>query len=975
MPFRQIQTSFTSGEIDPILLARGDIEYYYKGGKRLRNVLALPQGGVTRRFGTNYVYTVVDTFDGSYVVDETLVKGVVFEYSITDTFLIILRPHAVAGADAVAADIFRNGVQQPVFIVGNYNSADIADMYLLVAQDRVIILHPNYQPRELRWNAPTTPNMWTSQALTFAYVPTFDFSLKDGTTYRGPTDTFTPSATSGVGITLTAVNAVFTAGHVGGLFFGNGGVFRITSVNAGGTVATGDTVEAFTSTAAIKGVNALLTESAWGDFTPAGVPPVGYNRGWPSVGEFFQNRLVLANSPSNPAVVWFSDAGDFLNFDDSEGLDTNSFALGIGSDGTDEVYELVGSRTLMVLGASSLYSSSLLADTPITPSTAFITEQDERGTADLRAYLLDNMVFFVDTNTQRINMAAYDLATSKVLVEDASIISAHLIDNPVDLSVYRPANNNGSILMVTNADGTLTLYQSLASQNVSAWTQSSTRGTFAKCFAEEDNAWALVKRSISTGLTTAGNIDNVYTANTDFEGFTDVTSAAASAALDVDVFTLEGDYILFGNECPFYRIAITLNTNANADCVLTWEYLNNEGLWIAFTPTDGTAGFTGGGTVVWDLDTDTPEWAPWDVRDYLPPGASLPENTLTRSPIKFWVRARRTAPGIIDKAMLANSAFTSFTYITDSLSNAALNKTFFVDDGDFLVIGHRSKFDILNVVLATNASADTFPIFHYLSSAGTWLNFNPTADGTAGFTGNGAITWNTALMGDWVPMTVDSVPDLYWIRIQRNQPVLGVSPIEQTIYMDITTPPVEDTLLINNELRLYVESLDFTSYMDSQESTTSNANGLVSNLDHLVGNQVYARVDGVPQGPFFVSALGQITVDSQSTDVQVGINFKPEVVPMPVVSRAFFEQNVYQPKHIKAVYVDYYKSLGVVVDGFEIPDLSIDNFTLNQTPIPVTNFWEFTPMKGWNPRTEVVISQNLPLPMTIIGVGYKVEVS
>lgn len=975
MPFRQIQTSFTSGEIDPILLARGDIEYYYKGGKRLRDVLVLPQGGATRRFGTTYTYTVTDSAAGTYVTDENLVKGVVFEYSVDDTFLIIVRPHDVAVTDSVALDIFRNGVQQPVVILPPYNSADIAGMYLLVAQDRVIVLHKSYQPREIRWNAPATPNMWSTQALTFNYVPTFDFSLIDGTTYRGATDTFTPSATSGVGITVTAANAVFTAGHVGGLFFGNGGVFRITSVDATGTIATGDTVEAFSSTAAIKGVNALLTESAWGDFTPAGTPPVGSDRGWPSVGEFFQNRLVLANSKANPSVVWLSDAGDFLNFDDSEALDTNSFALGMGSDGSDEVYELIGSRTLVVLGASSIYSSSLLADTPITPSTGYITEQDERGTANLRAHLMDNMVFYVDTNLQRINAAAYDLATSKVLIEDASIISAHLVDNPVDMAVYRPANNNGTILLVTNSDGTLTLYQSLATQNVSAWTQSTTRGTYEKCFAEENNAWTLIKRSVSTVLTTAGNVDNVYTANTNFMGFTDVTAAAASGATNVNVFNLEGDYVLFGNECPFYRVAVTLNTNANADCVLTWEYLNNEGLWIAFTPTDGTTGFTGNGTVSWDLDNDTTEWAPWDVRDYLPPGASLPEDTLVGSPNKFWVRARRTAPGIIDRGMLANSTFVGFTYITDSLNDAALNKTFFTDDGDFLVLGHRSKFDVLNVVLATNASADTFPIFTYLDNTGTWQNFNPLADGTNGFTGNGAITWDATLMAGWVPMTVDSVPDLYWIRIQRNQPVLVTSPVEQTIYMDITTPPIESTLLINCEQRLYVEELDFDRYTDSTVITTSNANGLVTGLTHLIGNQVYARVDEVPEGPFFVDSLGQITVDSQSSDVQVGINFKPEVVPMPVVSRAFFEQNVYQPKHIKSVYVDYYKSLGVTVNGFEIPDVSVGNFTLNQTPVPVTDFWEYTPMKGWNPRTEIVVSQNLPLPMTIIGVGYKVEVS
>lgn len=53
--FRDLKTTYTSGELDPALAAREDIKHYYNGADRLRNVLVIPQGGARRRGGLRYV--------------------------------------------------------------------------------------------------------------------------------------------------------------------------------------------------------------------------------------------------------------------------------------------------------------------------------------------------------------------------------------------------------------------------------------------------------------------------------------------------------------------------------------------------------------------------------------------------------------------------------------------------------------------------------------------------------------------------------------------------------------------------------------------------------------------------------------------------------------------------------------------------------------------------------------------------------
>ena len=56
MPKSQFQqTSFSSGELSPLLLGRTDLEQYYKGAQTAENVVIVPQGGVKRRPGTKFI--------------------------------------------------------------------------------------------------------------------------------------------------------------------------------------------------------------------------------------------------------------------------------------------------------------------------------------------------------------------------------------------------------------------------------------------------------------------------------------------------------------------------------------------------------------------------------------------------------------------------------------------------------------------------------------------------------------------------------------------------------------------------------------------------------------------------------------------------------------------------------------------------------------------------------------------------------
>ena len=73
MPKSQFQqTSFASGELSPLILGRTDLEQYYKGAQDAQNVVIVPQGGVKRRPGTQFVESIVRALTRQTAINPTM---------------------------------------------------------------------------------------------------------------------------------------------------------------------------------------------------------------------------------------------------------------------------------------------------------------------------------------------------------------------------------------------------------------------------------------------------------------------------------------------------------------------------------------------------------------------------------------------------------------------------------------------------------------------------------------------------------------------------------------------------------------------------------------------------------------------------------------------------------------------------------------------------------------------------------------
>ena len=346
MALRSNQNSFALGEIDPTLLGRIDLPLYTMGARKLRNLISLWTGAAKLRPGSTTAlaagapFIFIDRTNGNApITDAGNINGVMFDYDTDEDFVytILLVQDTT---NNVAIEIFYNNAFQVtvaglIGAVKPWTTAQIKELHFAVGQDRVLILHENKQFVQLIRTPGAAHNAWTLKWLQPTTFPTFDFTTIDtaATQYRLSTVTFTPSATTGTGITVTCTIAIFNDLHVGGLFTGDGGVVRITAVNAAGTIATGDVLIDFSAAVAIKGTLCELGEVMWSPSisNPPAVVRAGTNRGWAARGTFYINRLALGRSSSLKNIGALSNAGVFERFDDSAADADNAFSFTLNS--------------------------------------------------------------------------------------------------------------------------------------------------------------------------------------------------------------------------------------------------------------------------------------------------------------------------------------------------------------------------------------------------------------------------------------------------------------------------------------------------------------------------------------------------------------------------------------------------------------------------------------------------------------------
>ena len=146
----------------------------------------------------------------------------------------------------------------------------------------------------------------------------------------------------------------------------------------------------------------------------------------------------------------------------------------------------------------------------------------------------------------------------------------------------------------------------------------------------------------------------------------------------------------------------------------------------------------------------------------------------------------------------------------------------------------------------------------------------------------------------------------------------------------------------------------------------------IGGLDHLEGQEVDIIADGFA-GDTAIVTDGKVTVVNAASSFEIGLRIKTEIKTMPINVLGDMGPLLPIPKRIPRYFIDMLKSQGVEVNGILIRNLLFAP-EFEEGPLPlVSGLFEISNLSGWDRRQSVSITQNGPFKMTILGIGYEVD--
>ena len=473
----RVQTNFTSGELDPKLRARIDLQQYYNGLESAQNIVIQPQGGFKRRPGTKYIAELpASAADG--------VRMVNFEFSVNDSYMLLFVDQRMY--------VFKDGVQitningsgNDYLTVTKITDSVIPTMCWAQSADTLIIVQEDLVPQRILRGA--SDSAWTVSDLSFSFVPKYAYSLSTSS----PAADITPDQPDG-NITLTASASVFSNSNVDQYInVYPQGRLRIVERVSGTKVKAISEVPLFDDSTISSGDWDLETgyEDTW-----------SATRGWPRSAVFYEGRLYMGGASSRPSTIWGSRVGDFFNFDPGESFDDAAVEATLDTGRFNAIIDLYAGRNLQIFTTGGeFYIPQTLGD-PVTPSNLSVQEQTANGVRPgIRVVNVDGAVVFVQRQGKSLAEFIFSDTVNGYVATKISLLSSHLLKSPVDMAVRNATSTDegNRLLIVNGEDGSIACYTLLRSQEIIAPTEWVTDGEYITVGVDISDTYVVVKRNI-----------------------------------------------------------------------------------------------------------------------------------------------------------------------------------------------------------------------------------------------------------------------------------------------------------------------------------------------------------------------------------------------------------------------------------------------------------------------------------------------
>ncbi len=551
------QSNFTAGELSPKLAGHVDFAKFSNGAEKVENFFIRPQGGVVRRPGSVFASAVRDmskvpklipfvfTQGDAYALDfsdltvqfyqnneavyeaaktvtagawaaglatltigaHTIVVGDVVKISGVDpagfdrsfahvtgiaattiTYALTVDP----GAWASAGEVF-----EALKVVSPYAESDLPRVKYAQIADILYLSHPSYLPRKLVRNSATS---WTLAEVDFLDGPYL--------AVNGTATTLQPSATTGVGITITASAVTGINDDQGFLVTDVGRLVRIKNGATWGYAK----ITAFTDTthvtADVKSDFAASTSiatwhlGAWSETT-----------GFPAAIAFHQQRLFFAGSEKQPTTIWGSKSAEYENMapTDLDGTpQSDSAIVNTIASGEVNIFRWLASGRNMAAGGNGEITNYKGGDTSGAITATSVPELRPASTVGVDAEAIpvrvsDDLIF-LQRGARKLRSMRFVFESDGFQVPDLTLLSDHITAGGVKEMAF--ADQPNSMLMCVKDNGKMAGCTFNIDEKIIAWHGHTIGGSFGDGAAEvesicaipvadHDQIWIACKRTIN----------------------------------------------------------------------------------------------------------------------------------------------------------------------------------------------------------------------------------------------------------------------------------------------------------------------------------------------------------------------------------------------------------------------------------------------------------------------------------------------
>ena len=971
-----------AGCLSPQLLGRDDTDFYQSGLLTCQNAIVLPYGGVTGRTGTTFVSEVKDS--------RLPVRFLTFQYSTEEAYVIeagdlYFRFYAKSG-------VLLDGLGDPVELVTPYTAADVWDLQTAQSADVMYIVHPDYAPRKM-----------TRTSVTSFSLDLFTFSR--GRAPLAPLNTDPdnyPTTISGTwpNMTVTMTKDTFVnPDDVGRYFY----VRNVKAKNAYYMQITSITSTKIAVMTGLDRYNDSGTNPQGSNGDRWGMSVFSALKGCASV-TFHEGRLWYGGFKDYPSMVWGSVSDDFDNFeiespdptaDTSQNDDKAINRQTLSSGGqVNTVRWMASAADHLVVGCSgSEFLIQANGDGILTPTSAAVKRQTNRGSAPVLPAIIDNNVVFAERSGLRLRAFVYDIYQSAYLSRDTSLRAAHLMGRGGGIRTLVYQQNPYSILWVHHLDGSLSGWTIERDQNVSAAHSHTPGGVYGGGAAQVESIavipaeFTYTDLDVPTGITGAVSFSNPGAETGDMTGWTadagwtSVASAGATVPEDGTRFFANSS----ASTQTFYRSLNLTAWSPNTDMIDTglttitmdwWMTRYGSGGYINVTIDAVTADNLTVLERIYDLSQQSP-------RDYggIYSWAALTQDTweavstgaITLPPLTRRLRITFTANPDGCPTVDATQAVDNITLSVDQFAPLAVGARATAEDQLWMIVKRQINGRVVRYVELLTRSFDP----RLQSFATDKQKIDPLDD-----------AW-------FVDSGLELRSPIYVAYVQASSPAQvftnyahGLGDGDIVRFRDVKG----DAYSVMDQVRCRVTVLSTTSFTVTNAATGANIDmtGVpwvwdnltacykevtkVSGLTHLEGQTVQVFADGAVQTPKVVRA-GAVTLDKAASLVLVGLPYTSQVETMPFFGAGQRGTDQMWPKNFGAVGLRMYCTLGGQVgkgsspSRWETLQFRSGGDTMGRSPPMKTGDVRAQIEGSWRDSLPTIsYRQTDPLPFTLLSV-------